>query len=66
MKTSVAVDDTGPQSIALAKSPPDLQTRHKDPGLQTPEHPEEEHKSEGDATNVVREFSSRGLISYFL
>ena len=61
------MDNTGPQSIALAKFPPDLQSRHVDPRVQTTEHPkEEEYKSEEDATNMVRDFSSRGHVSYFL
>jgi len=63
-KTSIVMDNTGPQSIALAK--PDLQSRHVNPRVQATEHPKEEYKSEGDATSMVRDFSSRGHVSYFL
>ena len=65
-KTPVVMDDTSPQSIALAKLPPGLQSRHVIPRVQTTEHPKEEHRSEGDATKMVRDFSSRRHVSYFL
>jgi hypothetical protein len=60
------MDNTGPRSIALAKLPPDLQSRHVDPRVQATDHPKEEYKSEGDATNMVRDFSSREHVSYFI
>jgi hypothetical protein len=60
------MDHAGPQSFAPANLLPDVQSQHVDLRVQTTEHPNEGFKLEGDATNTVRDFSSRGYISYFL